>query len=250
MSLPSSFEKNTFERMLHFVNESNRIEDIEPINCNKDEGFKISGHFEALIASQVSASNREPLSLRKIEHWQNLLKKDQSTPLAPGKELKENALGSADEANVSEIKELIAYINTALDYPDQLQDDLEYCVFLATVLQRFESLNLSIECRGKVARLLANYIATYCGRPIVIFNSDEEEKNQYSRACQSPRNMAYFIAQKIQEAIFGLNGTILFKKAESSPGATCCYQSAQGEYKEYYEWHALILGLPARLANE
>lgn len=249
MSLPISFEKNTIAHMLRFINESNRIENIEQMSCREDKGPKIEGHFEALIESQASASNHEPLSLRKIEHWQDLLKKEESKPLPSSDGLKDAVFRFlATEIDISELKELIEYINTALENSDRLQDDVEYCVFLATVLQRFESMSSSIKDHGRVVRLLANYIATYCGRPIMIFNSNKEEQDQYHEACKSPRHMAYFIAQKIQEAIFGLNGKILFKSA-SLPGATSCYQSSDGQKKEYYEWHALKLGLPVRLSS-
>ncbi len=227
MLLPSSFQENTFDRMIHFLNESNRLENIDEIDYAKKEFQKIDhGHFAALVESQKSALECAPLSAKTIERWQYLLVEESKETLSTS---------DSDEEKES-IETVINEVNTVLQDSKKLQDDVEYCKFIGDIFQKIRK-NYPIES-GRLGRLLANYIATYCHRPIMIFYANKTEKSEYNEAVFSTEKMSVFIAKKVQEAIFGWYEEVLLKK-EVLSGATSRYVSNNGKYQELYEWHSL-----------
>jgi Fic family protein len=133
---------------------------------------------------------------------------------------------------------LVEKINEGLQNQKKLQDDAEYCKFLGESFQEFESIHPFADGNGRTGRLLANYIATYCGRPIIVFNAEMRERNRYYDAHESGQHMARFMARKVQEVIFGLKGLLLFKREDLSE-TKARYQSNDGKYEEIYDWTAL-----------
>lgn len=254
MPLPISFELNTFDRMIEFLNESNRIEGIHEIDY-RDPNFQKfdEGHFAALVQSQENALENEKLSIQKIEHWQGLLAQEQ-IPLGHiidkdavghvrSPDLPRNVkVGARTASHYSQVLQqldaLIDTINERLRSPDQFQDDVKYCQFLGSVFQRFEEIHPFVDGNGRVGRLIVNYIATYCKRPLIIFRSESSERNEYNEAHKSSKAMIQYMAKKIQEVIFGLNGDLLVKSDDLS-GATSRYKSTHDDYQELYEWHEL-----------
>jgi hypothetical protein len=67
------------------------------------------------------------------------------------------------------------------------------------------------------------------------------ERNRYYEAHESPEAMVLFIAKKVQEVIFGLNKSLLFRIGK--PSSTSRYQTTDGSYNENYEWHRVNLML-------
>ncbi|MBA2368485.1 MAG: Fic family protein [Candidatus Protochlamydia sp.] len=254
MFLPTSFEKNTFDRMMQFLNESNQIEGIIEIDYHKQKEFQVvgKGHFEALINSQQMAENCEPLTVGKIKSWQGLLTREQ---LSCGHIIDENEIGHIRSHSLQKnvrigshippdfsavptlLDHLVEQINEGLKDQKKLSDDTEFCKFLGSSFQKFESIHPFADGNGRTGRLLANYIATFCKRPIIVFSSEMKEKNEYYAAHKSEKAMGYYMAKKIQETIFGFNGQILFR--DKNFGTTTKYQSADGKYQESYEHHAL-----------
>jgi Fic family protein len=240
--------------MMQFLNESNRIEGIKEIDYQKQKEFQIlgHGHFEALVQSQQMAIDREPLTIGKIKSWQGLLTREQ---LSCGHSIEENEIGHIrshslqknvrigthlppDFSNVPTLLDhLVEQINEGLKEQEKLQDDTEFCKFLGRSFQKFESIHPFADGNGRTGRLVANYIATYCKRPIIVFSSEIKEKNEYYAAHKSEEAMGYFMAKKIQETLFGFNGQILFRNKDF--GTTTNYQSADGQYQESYEHHLL-----------
>ncbi|NGX42602.1 MAG: hypothetical protein K940chlam7_00882 [Chlamydiae bacterium] len=254
MTFPESIHRNTLERCIKFLNESNRIESINEIDYDNKKNQSVdTGHFGAFILSQNNAVNRNTLSVRKIRFWQELVTREQ---LKYDHHIEENAVGHIrgpslktnvrvgayippDFSRVPMLLQcLIEDINEGLKDQGRLDDDVEYCKFLGSSFQRFESIHPFADGNGRVGRLVANYIATYCNRPIIIFDSEKSLREKYYRAHESHKKMWSFIAKKIQEAIFGLNGNILFKNIKSS-GSSSLYSFPEKKDSEIYEWHAL-----------
>lgn len=255
MNLPDSFNFNGSERMLQFLNESNRIEGITQVDYQKQNAFRIvdQGHFGALVDSQRMAVQRESLTVRKIKHWQALITHEQ---IGLGHHIEEHEIGhirnsSSLPKNVrigshvpphyesvpTLLDHLVEQINEGLKDQNKLENDVEYCKFLGRSFQKFESIHPFADGNGRVGRLIANYIATFCHRPIIVFNSEMIEKNEYYRAHSSKEEMSCFMAKKIQEAIFR-NGQI-FIKTNKDESLTGFYQSRDGNDKILYEWHSL-----------
>lgn len=254
MSLPLSFDRNTNERMVHFLNESNRIEGIHEVDYHNPLFQKIGqGHFGALVDSQQMALIRKPLAIRKVKEWQSLLTREQKFL---GHDIEEGEIGHirnpstlpknvrvgphvppSYESVPTLLEDLVERINEGLKDQDKLKDDLEYCRFLGRSFQEFESIHPFADGNGRTGRLIANYISTYCNRPIIVFGSDMSEKNRYYEAHKSKEAMARHMAVKVQDVIFGMDGKILQKKGAS--GFTSTYESLNKESKESYQWHSL-----------
>lgn len=258
---PDSFEKNGFGRMIDFLNESNRIEGITGIDYGEKRWqIRDAGHFAALILSQQQAEAKKPLSHRDIKQWQSLVTKEQ---VLVGEEIQEGEIGVMRgpvlQKNVRvgrhippswkdvphHISLWLEDLNEVLQNSDkraELRDDRNFCLFLGKMFQRFECIHPFADGNGRVGRLLANYIATVCGRPIIVFRSDMIERNRYMEAHELPDSMACHMAKKVQEAIFGFDGDLLEKKEQLS-GMSVRYRATKTkddkEVEETYEWHAL-----------
>lgn len=254
MTLPISFDSNTFQQMMTFLNESNRIEGIEKVDYLKQTNFQTpeSGHFGALVLSQNQAIEHEPLTIRTIKNWQALITREQ---IYLGEEIDSNEIGHIRSPSLQKnvrigkhvppsynhvptlLDALLEQINEGLKDQEKLKDDAEYCKFLGRSFQEFESIHPFADGNGRTGRLMANYIATYCNRPIIVFSSELTQRNAYIRAHDSKEKMIVFMANKIQEAIFGTDQKIFFK--ENSPESTTgIYRSLDGNC-EKYEWHLL-----------
>ncbi len=253
LQLPHSFETNGFQRMINFLNESNRIESIKEIDYNQKEyQDPQKGHFGAFILSQQDAINDEPLTYKKIKEWQRLVTMEQ---VAHGHHLEPNEMGCIRGPNLPKnvkvgkhipphydhVPTLFSYlleqINEGLADKDKLRDDAEYCKFLGESFYKFEWIHPFADGNGRLGRIVANYIATSCQRPIIVFESDMIPRNRYYEAHDNSKQMVCFMAKKVQEVIFGLNHQLLFRK--KTLGLTSIYESKDGHCQESYEWHSL-----------
>jgi Fic family protein len=254
MSLPISFASNSPERMIQFLNESNRIEGIYEIDYHDTVFQKIDkGHFGALVDSQQLAVEQKPLTIRKIKEWQALLTREQKLF---GHDIEEKEIGHIrshslpknvrvgshippDYSDVPILLDfLVERINEGLKDQEALKDDAKYCEFLGRSFQEYESIHPFADGNGRSGRLIANYIATYCKRPIIVFDSEYSEKNRYYEAHKTGEKMAQFMAKKVQDTIFGSKGDILFRKSGNENGKII-YQSLDKEVTEVCSRDAL-----------
>lgn len=240
------------ERCIRFLNESNRIEGIKEIDYH-DSAHRVlnKGHFGAFVLSQESARKREPLTAKKIIEWQKMITEEQ---IPYGHVISQDEVGkirshslpknvrvgphvAPDFSRVPTLfQHLVEDINEGLR--KETQDDvILYCKFLGSSFQRFESIHPFTDGNGRVGRLLANYIATYYGKPIMIFESETTKKNKYYDAHTSERAMWCFMADKIQEAVFGFNGIMTRNGGVFS--STSRYQSDTGDEEISLHWHQL-----------
>lgn len=214
--LPVSFSINSMEQMVQFLNESNKIEDIAIDYGNKKHQTMEAGHFGALVLSQKQALEKKPLSVRMIKDWQALVTSEQRSA---GVEIDDEAIGHIRSYSLPRnvyvgghtppsyavvpdfLAKLIEEINEGLRDQEKLKDDEEFAKFLGYSFQQFESIHPFVDGNGRVGRLLANYILTYYGRKIIVFQSSDKEKSDYYKAHKSPDDMALFMAIKIKETI-------------------------------------------------
>jgi len=199
-----------------FLNESNKIEGIHAIDYRYPR-YQIEGvgHFGAFVLSQEMAKKHEPLTVRVIKQWQKLITIEQipcGVPIAKdeighirGPNLQKNVrIGTHIPSDYSEVPTLIETlmedIKDDLRNIDKYTDDGEFSKLLGTRFLKFERIHPFTDGNGRVGRLLANYIATYCGRPIIVFNSELISRNRYIDAHASEEAMVAFMAQKIKQS--------------------------------------------------
>ena len=214
-------------RDIRFLNESNKIEKIYEIDYNDPSYKKLDkGHFGAFILSQNRAKNYEPLTIPEIKKWQKLITEEQvlhnhhieqkEIGHIRGPLLQKNVrVGPHIPPHFSHVPtlldSLVEEINESLK-KNNFRDDVEFCKFLGSSFQKFEAIHPFADGNGRVGRLIANYIAAYCRRPIIVFESEMTERNEFYRAHDSEKKMWCFMAKKIQEAVFGTDGQILRRK--------------------------------------
>ena len=245
------------ERYINFLNESNRIESIVEINYADErwQGIR-AGHFGALVESQEAAKKSELLSIKDIKRWQKYITEEQR-PF--GHHIEDEEVGHIRGPNVQKnvrvgdhipptwekvpmlLSCLIEDINKELALVKEKRgiDDPHFCKLLGESFQQFESIHPFADGNGRVGRLLANYIATFCGRTIIVFNSEKTQRNIYYKAHTSKAQMCAFMADKIKEAVFGLKGELLLKFKESEVDPTVYYKSKDDQTKLAYRWHSL-----------
>lgn len=253
MNFPVSIEKNGLQRVQTFLNESNRIESITELDYRRPElQDPERGHFGAFILSQNQAVAHEPLDAKKIRKWQELVTREQPKSVHIDDEAIGHIRGPSLKRNVrigshlppswehvpTLLQCLIEDINEGLKDQEALKEDDVFCEFLGNSFQKFMAIHPFADGNGRVGRLLANYILTYCGRPIMVFNSEMIERNRYYDAHKTKKLMGAFMAGKLKEAIFGIDGALLNQK-EVLSGSTCRYEDREGSETECYEWHKL-----------
>ncbi len=256
--LPASFNDNTLDRMVSFLQESNKIEGIDnidysqPANQNPEKG-----HFGAFVISQQSAIENKPLTIRMIRQWQSLITKEQQENKH---HIEDNEIGHIRSPNLPKnvrvgrhvpphydnvptlLDALIEKINEKLNskkIKELKKDDAKFVKFIGKYFLEFEKIHPFADGNGRVGRLLMQYIATRCSRPIIVI--PVKERNAYIDAHESREDMRNYIAKKVQDAIFG-EGKTLFIKTKQLSGASSKYQSLDGKTTLIYEWHSLNAG--------
>lgn len=209
------------KRALEFLHESNAIEDITsidytlPANCQPGRG-----HAGAFLDSQEMARKPQPLTVEDLCRWQRMLCEEQH--IAP----------SFDEVP-GKVATMVTELNQRLKPLSQYVDVQLAVELVGDFFQRFEAMHPFVDGNGRTGRLLANYIVTYCGYPIFVFRASE--RASFHAAHRSKLAMRCFMADKIRECVFTLDGQVLERAARH--GAADSYGK---DRNLLVEWHELI----------
>lgn len=245
---------NATGRDLYFLNESNKIEGIHQIDYN-NLNYQVAntGHYGAFISSQDAARQHKPLTVKMIAEWQKMITIEQKIV---GEVIEDNEIGNIRGPKVQKnvrignhippkwedvpmfISALVDNINDDLSNPNLQHDHVKFCEVLGKSFQSFESIHPFADGNGRTGRLLANYIATYCNRPRIVFSSDYVQRNRYYDAHVSGNAMCAFMAKRIQEAVFDSSGNVMLcNPADES--STKDYVSEDGQHKITVNWNEL-----------
>lgn len=239
MSFPASISLPNLQlnNVVDFLNESNRIEGIHEIHySNPLWQNKECGHFGAFILSQskaMTSGEQSKLSFKDIKKWQELITREQ---IHCGVSIEEREIGTLRQHNVrigqhtppdfSTVPLHISFwmedFNQALEENKELMatDDEAFTRIAGGLFQRFEAIHPFADGNGRVGRLLVNYMATLCKRPLVMFQSEMVERNHFYRAHRSKAAMAQFLADKIHGAVFAPGFEVFHPNSVSSSSAS------------------------------
>jgi len=204
--------------VIRFLTESNKIEGIDEINYeNPRFQNPEKGHFGAYTISQQAASEQAPLSVKMLRVWQAMLGKEQQefsgTAIDDleigqirGPALKKNVrIGTHLPPSYEEVPTFLQYLVEDLNQ-DLKENRLKYesdpeafTRFAASYFLRFERIHPFSDGNGRVGRLLANYLAASCKKPLLIFPSDTVMRNIYIKAHNSEDLMTAYFQQIMKE---------------------------------------------------
>jgi len=240
-------------RQLSFLHESNAIEDINNIDyADLRNARPGQGHAGAFMESQQMGVQRYLLQLADICRWQRMLTEEQ---LRFGHDVPSQGVGRIRSVevpfNVSvgnhvappffEVPGLmdawISDLHRHLRAKPPLGGDalgMGPVELIGDFFQRFEAIHPFVDGNGRTGRLIISYLATFFRVPVMIFRANE--RPTYYAAHKSKLAMRCFLADKIREAAFSLDGQVLERK--QSFGATDRY--GDDEKGVLVEWHALI----------
>ena len=267
-NLSNSSSKTSFhERVIEFLNESNKIEEFTYIDYH-DEKYCLPsiGHYGAFLLSQQAIAHQIPLTLKMLCKWQAMIITEELTVRSTKRDKDENFIGADDDfpkegiGNIRgvecrrnvivgdhtppdwqfvaiRISELISKINSGIASinANEKPTDADKVQLIADSFQQFEAIHPFLDGNGRVGRLLANYIASRIKVPLIVFR--ESKKSNFYQAHKSKVAMRCFFAEQYIESVF-------FKKQiwylERSPVSSYPleYVNKLGK-KMSIEWYAL-----------
>jgi Fic family protein len=206
------------ERTIQFLNESNRIEGINEIDyCNSSYQDPSKGHFGAFNASQQAGAERTALTHKMLRSWQALLGREQKEQT--GTHTSEEEIGHIRGPNLQKNVRVGRHVPPEWkfvplhlqNYLEDLNEDLAanhanyranekaFVQFAAAYFLRFERIHPFGDGNGRMGRLIANYLATYCDRQTIIFPSEYSMRNRYIEAHESNEAMTAYFQKRMLE---------------------------------------------------
>jgi hypothetical protein len=203
------------EYLIEFLAESNALEGLSEPAGTLDA--TATGHSAAPMDSQRRAEARTPLQAEVLVRWHR-----QVTDGAP--------LTGPRPALAALLRDLISSLNRG--QPTKIADVVQ---LIADSFHRFYAIKAFPDANGQVGRLLANYIATCCGAPILIFR--RKDRRELARGINDILAMRLYVAAKLREAIYDEEGNLMLRT--KSFGSTDVYRAPQGR-TILLEWHELL----------
>lgn len=203
-------------RLELFLRESDHLAGVSrtpPIQISK-------GHFAALSQSQIDAYRKRPLSVERVKEWVKGMSEG-------------NVL---TEENQNQLFEIVEKILNNVQRPRANFEVKETVTLMGWILSTMASTPLFEEDKGRLARLLVNYVATW--HQVPVFTFEVQDLNSYQEMCSSEQKAKTYLSRKVQEAVFDHVGRLLtFKKDENN---TSLYTDDAG-HTLLVEWHALFV---------
>lgn len=249
--------KGLSETIIAFLKESNAYFKILNIDYSLPSlQKKEEGYFGAFSESQQRAFNHLPISISDLSRWQAMIVKEQ---LQFGSSISKHAMGKirSDDMPINitienyqppDYSQVPALLETLIDDLNQrLQQTKDHveetdvvftAALLGDMLQKFEEIHPFVEANGRLGQLIANYIVSWFGFPILIFRVSE--KAEFYAAHKSALAMRIFMAKKMQEAVFSEEGEILTLCKHYGLSASYSCPSNPKVEKLTVEWHALL----------
>lgn len=206
-------------RVIQFLNESNKIEGIHDIDYQW-EAFRnpAKGHFGAFVVSQDAALKNEPLTAKMIRQWQAMIGREQKE--STGDSIDEEEIGHMRGPNLQKnvrigghippkwewvalsIQNWLEDINEEMNKNSEIlkNDEIAFSSFVGKYFLNFERIHPFADGNGRTGRLIANYLATRFGRPLLVFPSELSLRNRYIEAHRSQEDMADYIRLRLKES--------------------------------------------------
>lgn len=170
-------------RELDFLHESNALENVVNIDHRDPKNASVDGgHAGAYIDAQDRARCRVGLRAVDVARWQRWIVEEQVAfghAVAPAR------------------AELPAHVHAAIaDVNAQLAGAASAADVIGELLHRF-AIGPTFEASGRTARVIASYVATWCGLPIVVFHA--AERPQLFAAQRGLATMRAFVSERIRD---------------------------------------------------